>query len=351
MADSRLTDLPSFTEIDNDDVLYIVDISQDASNKITYRNLVGNKIEALSATINNLSIPDIDQLTTNIATVSVIQFDKADQSSLNDTNARVTTLESDNTTNKNNIAINDLDIDSLSAYIDQKAPLSAVNVFNTNIDALSTAIDVKADITSVQLKTNQSQTDSLSTVVFNLSSQVGINIEDINNVDVIVDSNSTSIDTLSTDLYSLSTESSERYASNHDLRSLSGLVVNQGTDIDNLEAEMRIVSAAFIKVPFNNVSIDSNTSFLTTFNDLSGTDKTQPVEPNILGNTVTSYISSASLNRYISFEGLITQTVIVSSGSIEFNAFNPTGNTISFDNLDLIMYVDNGIEKDVYPDN
>lgn len=355
MADSRLTDLPNFTEINDDDVLYIVDISQDTSNKITYRNLVGNKIEALSGTINNLNIPNINQLTTDVATVSVIQLGKAEQSSLNATNARVTTLEGDNTTNKNNIAQNDLDISSLSAYIDQKAPLSAETVFDTKIDALSTVIDAKADITSVQLKTNQVQTDSLSTIVFNLSSQVNENITSIDSVDTDLQNTKTDLNDLESevqdDLSELNTKTDNLSATVDSLftpLTYSDYLSSElDSQIDNLDlfASSLTLSGANMSVPFNFVQIASNTSFLTTFNNLTGGINAQPVEPNIIGNTATAYLSSSTLDRYISFEGLITQSVIVSSGSIEFNAYNPTDTTIEFNDVNLMFCVFNAVSN------
>ena len=48
MADSKLTDLPEITTLSNDDVLYVADISLNASNKITYGNLINDKFNILS---------------------------------------------------------------------------------------------------------------------------------------------------------------------------------------------------------------------------------------------------------------------------------------------------------------
>ena len=67
MADSRLTDLPNLTTPNSDDVLYIVDVTRDSSNKITYQNLVTNTIDSLSAYLDSIDIPSINGLVTDVA--------------------------------------------------------------------------------------------------------------------------------------------------------------------------------------------------------------------------------------------------------------------------------------------
>ena len=69
MADSRLTDLPNLTTPNSDDVLYIVDVSQDSSNKITYANLVGNTISSLSAYLYGIDISAVNGLVTDVGTL------------------------------------------------------------------------------------------------------------------------------------------------------------------------------------------------------------------------------------------------------------------------------------------
>jgi len=71
MPDTKLTDLEIVTQPKNGDILYIVDINNDASKQITYNNLVGTKITSLSTSFDNLSgglIVDIEANTTNITT-------------------------------------------------------------------------------------------------------------------------------------------------------------------------------------------------------------------------------------------------------------------------------------------
>ena len=79
MADSRLTDLPNLTTPNSDDVLYIVNVTQDSSNKITYANLVTNTIDSLSAYLDSINIPSINGLFTDVANLSVTQLTKANQ--------------------------------------------------------------------------------------------------------------------------------------------------------------------------------------------------------------------------------------------------------------------------------
>ena len=71
MPDTKLTDLEIVTQPKDGDILYIVDINQDASKQITYNNLVGTKIDSLSASFDTLSgnlVIDIEANTTNVTT-------------------------------------------------------------------------------------------------------------------------------------------------------------------------------------------------------------------------------------------------------------------------------------------
>ncbi len=71
MADSRLTDLPEATTLDNDDVLYVADISLNASNKITYGNLINDKF----TTLNNSYALTAAQVSVNTSNINVLQDD------------------------------------------------------------------------------------------------------------------------------------------------------------------------------------------------------------------------------------------------------------------------------------
>ena len=89
MADSRLTDLPNLTNPSGDDVLYIVDVNRDSSNKITYSNLVTNTIDSLSAYLDGLDIPSINDIITDVASISAELPEFALQTSLNNTNTNL----------------------------------------------------------------------------------------------------------------------------------------------------------------------------------------------------------------------------------------------------------------------
>ena len=71
MPDTKLTDLEIVTQPKDGDILYIVDINQDASKQITYNNLIGTKIDSLSTSFDTLSsnlVIDIEANTTNVTT-------------------------------------------------------------------------------------------------------------------------------------------------------------------------------------------------------------------------------------------------------------------------------------------
>jgi hypothetical protein len=104
MPDTKLTDLEIVTQPKDGDILYIVDIDQDASKQITYNNLIGTKIDSLSTSFDNLSsnlVIDIDANTTNITTA---------QNDIIDNSTYINTLSSDAITLSANI-------DSISSFI------------------------------------------------------------------------------------------------------------------------------------------------------------------------------------------------------------------------------------------
>lgn len=360
MADSRLTDLPNFTEIDDDDTLYIVDVSQDTSNKITYSSLVGNKIEALSASITNLNIPDIALLSTRIATVSSTTLLKSDQSSLNSTNSRVDILEADNTTNKTNIGSNLTRINDLSGFVDGKAPLSAVSnngdddSLFTKVNGLSTQIDLKATVDSVILKTDKTLHDSLSSVVGNLENQVNITEAstlttfefDIANLNLLADDLSSNSIELSTSLFGLTGEGGT-FALQADFEGVSANVDDIEEATDDISQALGL-SATHVVRPFNTVTIDTNSSLITTFEGLAPNfDGSLPGLSSIkiksdLGTTVSTYISSENLNSYVPLSGLIFNATIIGENKIELNAHNFTSAAIKYQNDEvLIFYIDN----------
>lgn len=84
MADTRLTDLPTVTTLNDSDVLYIVDTSENTSNKITYGDLINTKFNELSTSFvqstSGGSFSDIQTLSTNQLELSSIAEDTRTQS-------------------------------------------------------------------------------------------------------------------------------------------------------------------------------------------------------------------------------------------------------------------------------
>lgn len=64
MADSKLTDLPPITNLNDNDVLYIVDSFNNTSNRITYSNLINTRFNTLSTRVDTIS-SELDTLESN----------------------------------------------------------------------------------------------------------------------------------------------------------------------------------------------------------------------------------------------------------------------------------------------
>ena len=119
MPDTKLTDLEIVTQPKDGDILYIVDINQDASKQITYNNLVGTKIDSLSASFDTLNVnltADIGSNTTNITTA---------QNDILENSTDINTLSSDTLTLSADVA-------NLSANVFLQIPtISGVDSGNT----------------------------------------------------------------------------------------------------------------------------------------------------------------------------------------------------------------------------
>ncbi len=65
MANRKLTELPTLeiVQFDSTDLLYIVDVATDTSNKITYADLVGNEILRIDSTIEAFSAENVGDIT------------------------------------------------------------------------------------------------------------------------------------------------------------------------------------------------------------------------------------------------------------------------------------------------
>ena len=255
MADSRLTDLPNLTNPSDDDVLYIVDVTRDSSNKITYSNLVTNTIDSLSAYLTDLKLPDINQIITNVNTISGNQDDFALQTGLNSTNTNLVNLQGTVATYGGFIDNNITDITALSSYIDGKSSLVNFNALDTRVNTLSDTVLTHATQADVNLKASQEDLDISNTKILAISG----NVNNINTEIVGINTQADQTDTLDNKLL---------------INSLSA-----GTEARALSSELVALSASFIasqietencikSFPFN-ISIATNTAFLTSYHGLT----------------------------------------------------------------------------------
>ena len=323
MADSRLTDLPNLTTPNSDDVLYIVDVTRDSSNKITYANLVTNTINSLSAYLNSIDIPSINGLVTDVATLSVTQLTKANQADLNATNNSLNTLESNVAVYAGYITKNTGDIVALSGYIDTKALNSDLNATNTRVDEISGTLSTKASQNEVDSKASQGDFDNLSTSV-NVVSGVVINQEsNISNLFDITNTNTATIAFLNNDHVPVS-------AFNDATNTLSGNIILVDSRVTELSADT--IDTDFEVRPFN-ISLTTQSHFLTTFYGITAPRASGNDIPLTSINTVASL--SSNTTSYLGWGGLLTNVYLISSGACQISIFNPTASTVSFTDTDL----------------
>jgi hypothetical protein len=325
MADSRLTDLPNLTTPNSNDVLYIVDVTRDSSNKITYANLVTNTIDSLSAYLDSIDIPSINGLVTDVATLSVTQLTKANQADLNATNNSLNTLESNVAVYAGYITKNTGDIVALSGYIDTKALNSDLNATNTRVDEISGTLSTKASQDEVGSKASQDDVDVITTNVNVISSNVNTNNGQLSGLTITQNQHSQDIIILSGNSVSLSEFNTLSGTVNSQIAELSAAVGNAAT------VDMKI------NLPFN-ISLTSQTNLLTTYygiTALSGNPELTPSDIAIIQVT-------AGLNGGKNWDGLLTNVYPISTGAIQVSVFNPTPNTISFNNTEIILYMESG---------
>tara|TARA_B100001093_G_scaffold398_1_gene487 strand:+ start:2304 stop:3326 length:1023 start_codon:yes stop_codon:yes gene_type:complete len=335
MADSRLTDLPNLTNPSKEDVLYIVDVTKDSSNQITYGNLVTNTIGSLSAYLEAINIPNIFNIITDVATINTQLPFFALQTSLNSTNTNVNTVSSSVLTYSGFITQNTLDITALSGYIDGKASLVSFNDLNTEVDELSATVLTHATQAAVNDKANQTDLDISNTKINTISGDVlgidtqlvGINTQ-ADNTDTNVLANQGSILDNRLDIITLSA----------------------GTEARALSSELVALSAAFIDsqiepvnciktFPFN-ISIATNTAYLTSYHGLTNDAGSYEIINN--GTTiVVSNLSSTDITNGngLNWNGLLANSYVLSSGAIEVSIFNPTASTIATTDTDIVFSV------------
>jgi len=326
MADSRLTDLPNLTTPNSDDVLYIVDVTRDSSNKITYANLVTNTIKSLSAYLYSIDISSINILVTDVATLSVTQLTKANQADLNATNNSLNTLESNVAVYAGYITKNTGDIVALSGYIDTKALNSDLNATNTRVDEISATVLTKASQADLDLKADQVDVDVITTNVNIISADVNNNNEQLVGLTITQNQHSQDIIILSGNSVSLS-----------EFNTLSGTVNSQIAELSAAIGEENNTGDMKISLPFN-ISLTSQTNLLTTYYGITALSG----NPELTASDIAIIQITAGLNGGKNWDGLLTNVYPISTGAIQVSVFNPTPNTISFNNTEIILYMESG---------
>lgn len=329
MADSRLTDLPNLTTPNSDDVLYIVDVTRDSSNKITYANLVTNTIDSLSAYLDSIDIPSINGLVTDVATLSVTQLTKANQADLNATNNSLNTLESNVAVYAGYITKNTGDIVALSGYIDTKALNSDLNATNTRVGEISGTLSTKASQDEVDSKASQDDVNVLETNVNVISSNVSNIVEDLSStnddLDIVrenVTSSQLNIINNSLLIDTLSTTKAEQTL----LNELSAKVIENEDSLSNIVFEF----------PFN-ISVSTGMSYLTSFYSITSPVSSYPVINN--GTTMVVSTLSSSDGNIGNWNGLLVNTYVLSSEAIQVSIYNPTASTITTTNTNIILTI------------
>ena len=328
MADSRLTDLPNLTNPSGDDVLYIVDVNRDSSNKITYSNLVTNTIDSLSAYLDGLDIPSINDIITDVASISAELPGFALQTSLNNTNTNLSDLQGTVTTYGGFITKNTQDITALSGYIDDKG--SAVKVTNnqTNINTVSA---------SNLLKANQSDLDNNTTAIATKANQTDLNTVsgDVLGINTQLTNITTNVSDNTQDIISLSGEK----VNLTEYTQLSGLQSFQISELSAAIGQESGVDDAEVHRPFN-ISLNSQTNLLTTFYGITALS----ANPNLTSEDIATIQVTAGLKGEYgkNWGGLITNVYPISTEAIQVSVFNPTPDTISFTGTDIVLFMEAG---------
>ena len=324
MADSRLTDLPNLTTPNSDDVLYIVNVTQDSSNKITYANLVTNTIDSLSAYLDSINIPSINGLFTDVANLSVTQLTKANQTDLNTTNTNLNTLESNVAVYAGQITKNTGDIVALSGYIDGNASISDLNATNTRVDEVSASVLTKASQADVDLKANISDLNALGTNVNILSGDVETN-------SVVIANNITRLLSAENDILVNTQRIFTLQSDTPRLTSFLTLQTEVSTNDDRLEFALdafRYLAAA----PLN-----------FTIASLGNVIYKYQVPSFIYGPLSADGFSTAfaNISSYIpannTWKGLQATAYVIEKNIIEVSIFNPTASAIVISGADICL--------------
>jgi hypothetical protein len=324
MADSRLTDLPNLTTPNSDDVLYIVNVTQDSSNKITYANLVTNTIDSLSAYLDTIKIPSINDILTDVANLSVTQLTKANQTDLNTTNTNLNTLESNVLVYSSQTTKNAGDIVALSGYIDGNASISDLNATNTRVDEVSASVLTKASQADLALKASQNDLNALGTNVNIISGDVLTN-------SVIIANNEARIDIAEDDIIENTQRIFTLRSETPDLTSFFTLQDSVSTNDDRLEFALdsfRYLAAAPLDFTIASMGNIIYKYEIPTF--IYG--------PLSADGFSTAY---ANISSYIpannTWKGLQATAYVVEKNIIEVSIFNPTAGAIVISGADICL--------------
>ena len=168
---------------------------------------------------------------------------------------------------------------------------------------------------------------NLTTGVSNVSSNVSFNNIQLAGITTIQSQHGQDIIALSGDSVTLS-----------EFNDLSGTVTSQ---IAELSAEIgeELADDAVIYRPFN-ISLTSQTNLLTTFYGITALSG----NPDLTASDIATIQVTAGLNGEYgkNWGGLITNVYPISTQAIQVSVFNPTPDTISFTNTDIVLYMESG---------
>lgn len=335
MADSRLTDLPKLTKPNKDDVLYIVDVTQDSSNKITYANLVTDTVDSLSAYLDSIQIPSINDLITDVAVLSVTQLTKASQDSLNATDNNLNVLTSNVAVYAGQITKNASDIVSLSGtVINDRASQSDLNATNTRVDEVSASVLTKASQVDLNQKASLSGFNELTTDVNILSGDVETNF-------VVIGDNTTRLLSAENDIL---VNTQRVFTLDSNTPSLTSFLTLQNTVSTNddrlefaLDAFRYLNSARLVLSPGVDFSIASLGNVIQQY-DIGPDFIYGPLSAD--GFSTCEANISGSIPENNTWKGLHARAYPIAKNIVEVSIFNPTSQTVVITGADICLRSD-----------
>jgi hypothetical protein len=333
MADSRLTDLPKLTKPSDDDVLYIVDVSRDSSNKITYANLVTDTIDSLSAYLDSIDIPRINSLFTDVAVLSVTQLAKASQESLNTTDSNLNVLTSNVAVYAGQITKNVSDIVALSGYIDDNASQSDLNATNTRVNEVSASVLSKASQEDLNQKASLSGFNLLQTDVNIISGDVATN-------SVVIANNTTRLLSAENDIL---VNTQRVFTLDSATPSLTSFMTLQNS-VSTMDGRLEFAMDAFRYL--SSIRLEESPGVPFEIASLGHKIKRYNIPSFVYGplsadgfSTCDANISGGLLENN-TWKGLHARAYTVDKNVVEVSIFNPTSETVKITGADLCLRAD-----------